>query len=104
MAQFRPGDSIRVLPTVVDTHHRTPGYVKGKLGRVKALSGTFPDPESRAYGGTGLPERALYLIEFDMRAIWGERYSGPTSDSLLIDIYEQWLEPAHDPACHGGEA
>ena len=99
MTRFSPGDAIRVLPTAVDTHHRTPSYVKGKLGRVKALSGTFPDPESRAYGGSGLPERELYLVEFDMRTIWGDRYSGPLNDSLFIDIFEQWLEPARS----GGE-
>lgn len=98
MAPFHPGDTVRVLPTVIDTHHRTPSYVKGKVGRVKALSGTFLDPESRAYGRSGLPERPLYLVEFAMKDIWGERYSGPEADSLVIDIYEQWLEPVTGPA------
>ena len=93
MARFRPGDRIRVLPTVMDTHHRTPAYIKGKVGRVHALSGAYPDPEARAYGGSGIPERALYLVAFEMREVWGERYSGPASDSLLVDIFEQWLEP-----------
>ena len=93
MARFRPGDRIRVLPTVMDTHHRTPGYIKGKVGRVHALSGAYPDPETRAYGGSGIPERDLYLVAFEMREVWGERYSGPASDSLLVDIFEQWLEP-----------
>ena len=93
MARFRPGDRIRVLPTVMDTHHRTPSYIKGKVGRVHALSGAYPDPETRAYGGSGIPERDLYLVAFEMREVWGERYSGPTSDSLLVDIFEQWMEP-----------
>ena len=82
---------------MVDTHHRTPGYVKGKVGRVKALSGRFYDPESRAYGGSGVPKRALYLVEFGMRDLWGGGYKGPAADSLLVDIYEQWIEPANDP-------
>ena len=80
-------------PDLVDTHHRTPGYVKGRRGRVQALCGVFPDPESRAYGGSGLPERALYRVEFDQGELWGERYNGPEGDSLLVDIFEQWLEP-----------
>ena len=93
MARFRPGDRIGVLQMAVDTHHRTPGYVKGKVGRVQALCGVFLDPESRAYGGSGLPKRALYRVEFDMRELWGERYRGPAGDTLLVDIFEQWLEP-----------
>ena len=35
----------------------------------------------------------LYLVAFEMREVWGERYNGPASDSLLVDIFEQWLEP-----------
>ena len=93
MARFRPGDRIGVLPMAVNTHHRTPGYVKGKMGRVQALCGVFLDPESRAYGGSGLPKRALYRVEFDMWELWGERYRGPAGDTLLVDIFDQWLEP-----------
>ena len=88
---------MRVLANVVGTHHRTPGYVKGRAGRVHALSGSFHDPEDRAYGGSGLPKRELYMIEFDMRSLWGPRYRGGEEDKLLIDIYEQWLEPAGPP-------
>lgn len=79
---------------MVETHHRTPGYVKGKVGWINALSGSFYDPETRAYGGSGIPKRELYLVEFDMRSLWGNRYRGREGDSLLVDLYEQWLEPA----------
>ena len=88
---------MRVLPKVVDTHHRTPAYVKGRTGRVHTLSGSFHDPEDRAYGGSGLPKRELYLIEFDMQSLWGPRYRGGEEDKLLIDIFEQWLEAAGGP-------
>jgi len=89
---------VRVLPNVVDTHHRTPSYVKGRIGRVHALSGSFYDPEDRAYGGTGLPKRELYLVWFGMQSLWGRRYRGGEEDKLLVDIYEQWLEPVGEPA------
>ena len=98
MGEFRPGDAVRVLATSVETHHRTPAYVKGKTGLVRALSGSFRDPETCAYGESGLPKRALYLVEFGMRDLWGEGYEGSTSDTLVIDIYEQWLEPVNGPA------
>ena len=97
MGRFRPGDQVRVRSTRVDTHHRTPGYVKGKIGKVHALSGQFYDPEIRAYDGIGLPKRDLYLVEFEMEQLWGRNNRGPTADRLLIDIFEHWLDRAADP-------
>ena len=93
MARFHPGDQISIVPIFVDTHHRTPNYIKGKVGRVQALCGIFPDPESRAYGGSGRPEQALYRVKFDMSDLWGEKYRGRSGDSLLVDVFEQWLAP-----------
>ncbi len=97
MGRFLPGDRVRVRSTLLDTHHRTPGYVKGRTGRVHALSGSFYDPELRAYDGVGAPKRPLYLVEFRMEHLWGEGYRGPTADRLLVDIFEHWLKPATDP-------
>lgn len=91
-----------MAPRTAPTHHRTPGYVKGKVGRVQALAGRFHDPESRAYGGAGLPKRPLYRVEFDMGDVWGDRYRGPAGDRLIVDIYGHWLEPVGDPA-RGGD-
>lgn len=96
MAQFLPGDRVRVLPTPLPTHHRTPDYVKGKVGTVHALSGSFYDPETRAYGASGLPKLPLYLVKFDMEHLWGKRRSGPSGDSLLVDLFEHWLEPVKE--------
>ena len=94
MEIFSPGDRINIRSSSIETHHRTPDYIKGKTGRVQAMCGTFPDPESLAYGQYGRPEVALYRVEFEMTELWGERYAGSGGDSLLIDVYEQWLLPA----------
>ena len=102
MARFRIGDRVRVIAAEPATHHRTPGYIKGRVGRVHALSGLWPNPETLAYGADGLPERELYLVAFSMRDLWGERSSGPAGDVLLVDVYEQWLEPAGAPDIEGG--
>jgi hypothetical protein len=48
------------------------------------LHGRFRNPETRAYGGDGLPERQLYLVRFDLR----------DGDRVLADIFEHWLEDA----------
>ena len=93
MKRFLPGDRVRVRSTAVDTHHRTPAYVKGKTGKVQAMSGSFYDPEHRAYGDSGLPKRDLYLVAFKMEDLWGKNYPGPHADRLVLDIYEHWLDP-----------
>ena len=83
---------MRVRPGSPSGHHRTPWYVKGKTGRVLVLYGTFPNPETRAYGGSGLPEQPLYRIEFDQGDIW-DGYSGLSGDKICVDVFEHWLQP-----------
>jgi hypothetical protein len=92
--RFRPGDRIRVLTEDKPGHVRTPDYVKGKPGQVATVLGAFRNPESLAYGESGLPKRPLYKVEFLQVDLW-EGYSGPQSDTLSVDIYEHWLEGAH---------
>ena len=87
---FAPGDAVAVRDDFPDRHHRTPWFIKGKTGVVRAVSGPFHDPESRAHGGDGIPKRPLYHVEFSQRDIWGDRYPD-NGDVLLVDVYEQWL-------------
>ena len=72
-------------------HYRTPTYIQGKTGRVVALCGIFPNPESLAHGGDGLPKQPLYRVEFDQNRVWPV-YTGSFDDKLWVDIYEHWLE------------
>ena len=92
--RFEAGDLVRVRTGSPSHHHRTPLYVKGKTGRVAAPCGVFHNPESRAYGGSGLPKQPLYRVEFDQAYVWGSAYTGPPRDTVYVDIYEHWLEPA----------
>ena len=89
--KFKAGDQVRIRVGVPPTHFRTPEYVQGKQGRIETLWGAFPNPESLAYGGDGLPAQPLYQIEFAQTDLW-ENYKGAATDTLLIDIYEHWLE------------
>lgn len=84
---FGRGDVVRVADRPHPGHHRTPSYLKGKTGTVKRVHATFRNPETRAYGGDGLPERRLYLVMFDLP---GAR----SGDHVLADVYEHWLEDA----------
>jgi hypothetical protein len=92
-ARFDPGDPVRVRNEDRRGHIRTPGYVKGKTGRIETLLGTFKNPESLAYGGSGLPEKHLYKVAFRQKDLW-EGYAGSPNDALYTDIYEHWLDTA----------
>jgi nitrile hydratase subunit beta len=80
---FRAGQEVRVSGRPHDGHHRTPAYIKGRVGTVERVHGEFTNPETRAYGDDGLPKQALYLVGF-------EQPQG--RDRILVDVYEHWLE------------
>jgi nitrile hydratase subunit beta len=88
---LNPGARVRVSARPHEGHHRTPGYLKGKVGVVERAHATFTDPETRAYGGDGLPERRVYLVSFQQRELWP---SYGAADRLYADVFEHWLEPA----------
>lgn len=82
------GDRVRVSARVHRGHHRTPAYLKGKSGTIARVHSTFTDPETRAYGESGLPERRLYLVDFSAAEVWGADADG----RILADVFEHWLE------------
>lgn len=88
------GDRVAVRSDCPAHHHRTPWFVKGGTGRIESISGPFLNPESRAYGGDGLPKQALCTVAFRQGDIWGAHYRENPDDCLLVDIYEHWLELA----------
>jgi hypothetical protein len=89
--RYGPGERVRVRSEDTPGHVRTPRYVRGKMGRVESVLGEFRNPETLAYGETGLPERPLYKVSFRQVDLW-EQYPGPADDELYMDIYEHWLE------------
>jgi nitrile hydratase subunit beta len=93
--RFAAGERVRVRlawpedgPTQV--HIRTPGYLRGHTGVVEAMVGAFPNPEDLAFGRPGLPAKPLYRVVFRHDELWPAR----STDSVMADIYEHWLEPA----------
>ena len=89
--RYRIGERVRVAARLHEGHHRTPGYVKGKTGKVVRVHGAFTNPESRAYGEDGLPKQPLYLVGFPQRDVWPD-YRSNADDRVYIDIFEHWLE------------
>jgi nitrile hydratase len=80
---FAVGDRVRVADRAHAGHHRTPGYVKGRRGRIERVHGSFTNPETRAYGSDGLPEVVLYQVAFELEPA-----------RTYVDVYEHWLEEA----------
>ena len=91
--KFNIGDRVRVRVGAPPGHFRTPVYIQGRTGGIEAIHGAFPNPESLACGGDGLPAQVLYLVRFDQTHVW-EGCAAPPRDTLLIGLYEHWLEPA----------
>jgi len=98
--RFKVGERVRVEAwdppeSPRKPHLRTPFYVRGKTGAIERICGEFPNPETLAYGGDGLPAPTLYRVRFDQEQLWPD-YAGGTRDKVEVEIYEHWLEPASE--------
>jgi nitrile hydratase subunit beta len=89
-ARFETGDQVRVLDRVHSGHMRTPGYVRGRVGRIVRVVGPMLNPEQLAYGHRGVPGKMLYRVRFRQHDLWPDYVGGPR-DSLDIELYEHWL-------------
>ena len=89
-----PGTRVRVRDARPEhsapMHLRTPHYVRGRKGVVHRVLGTYANPEALAFGRPGEP-RVLYHVLFEQNPIWD---AGTPGDTVLIEIFEHWLEPA----------
>jgi nitrile hydratase len=93
---FRAGDRVRVRVAYPIGHVRTPYYLRGKVGMIERICGSFPNPEELAYRRNGLPARALYRVRFLQRELWPD-YAGLPADLLEAEIFQHWLQPEAAP-------
>lgn len=92
-ARFRPGDRVTVRRSDVPGHMRTPWYIRGHAGVIERLCGAYPNPEELAYARAGLPAQPLYRVRFAQAEVWPD-YAGSPADTIDIEVYQHWLEPA----------
>jgi len=95
--RFAPGDCVQVRRAYPLGHVRTPWYIRGRRGVVERLCGAYPNPEELAYARRGLPKQPLYRVRFLQRDVWHD-YVGSAQDTVDIEIYQHWLEPAQEGA------
>ena len=91
--QYTSGQHVRIRKVDAPGHIRTPHYIRGKTGVIERFVGFFKNPEELAYGRSGQPLRALYRVRFAQSDVWPD-YAGAPGDTLDIDLYEHWLQPA----------
>jgi nitrile hydratase subunit beta len=89
--RYREGQRVQVAARPHEGHHRTPGYLKGKIGIIERMHASFTNPETRAYGTDGLPKQPLYLVSFAQHDVWSA-YRGRGDDRIYADVFEHWLE------------
>lgn len=91
---FPPGAAVRVRDDWPERrgpcHIRTPHYLRGRVGRIERPLGAFANPEDLAFGRQA-EARVLYHVAFEQPPVWNE---GRAGDTLLVEIFEHWLEPA----------
>ena len=89
--RFRPGDPVRTLNMHPEGHTRLPRYARAKRGTVHDEHGVHLFPDWRATGQDDAAER-LYGVEFSARELWGD--SAPARDTVRLDLWDSYLEPA----------
>ncbi len=90
-ARFVPGDTVRARNMNPKGHTRLPRYARGREGMVVRVHGCHVFPDSNAHG-LGEAPQWLYSVRFAARELWGEE--AMAGDSVHIDLWEPYLEPA----------
>ncbi len=90
-ASFRVGQHVRARNINPPTHTRLPRYARGKSGVIEAARGIFVFPDSNAQG-IGEKPQYLYSVRFAARELWGDQ--GRAKDTVYIDMWDDYLEPA----------
>lgn len=90
---YRVGDHVAVRKAFPPGHVRAPYFIRGKSGQVDQVVGQYGNPEELAYGRKDSGRLALYRVRFQQSEVWSD-YEGPDKDTIIIDVYENWLTPA----------
>ena len=89
--RFAIGDRVRTNNNHPQGHTRLPRYARGHSGNVILHHGGHLFPDTHAHFKGECPQH-LYTVEFSARDLWGEQ--GNQRDTVLIDLWESYLEPA----------
>jgi nitrile hydratase beta subunit len=89
--RFLSGQYVRARNIHPAGHTRLPRYARGKLGVVNRNHGVYVFPDTMAHSIGENPQH-VYSVRFAARELWGEQAS--PRDSVYIDLWDNYLEPA----------
>ena len=90
-ARFHGGDRVRARNQHDKGHTRLPRYARGKHGVIHRVQGIYAFADTNAHG-LGQHAQPVYSVRFAARDLWGETVA--SNDSVYIDLWESYLEPA----------
>ena len=91
---FQTGNAVRVCKGSPPGHIRTPFYVRGCKGVIERVAGEYRNPEELDIGRFDTPDVFFYRVRFQQHEEW-PYYQGNPQDTLDVEIFEFWLEPAN---------
>lgn len=91
--RFSVGAPVRIRRAFPPGHVRAPWYLRGCAGEVQDIAGELGNPEELAYGRYDGPDLTVYRVRVRQADIWSD-YAGPPQDTVVVDVYENWLEEA----------
>jgi len=89
--RFETGQRVRARNLNPVTPTRLPRYARGKIGTIERDHGVF-DFEDTAAQQLGDNPQHVYSVRFTAGELWGEQV--PKQDSVYVDMWENYLEPA----------
>lgn len=89
--RFQVGDRVLTNNDQPHGHTRLPRYARGRTGTIEMIHGTHLLPDTAAHDQGENPQ-PLYSVRFEATELWGN--SAVTGDSLYIDLWEDYLQPA----------
>jgi len=90
-ARFQVGQPVRARNIHPDGHTRLPRYARGHVGTVDRDHGVYVFPDTNAHFLGEKPQH-VYSVRFAARELWGDQASA--RDSVYIDLWDDYLEPA----------
>jgi nitrile hydratase len=89
--RFQVGQRVRAHNINPVGHTRLPRYARGKYGTVYKDHGVFVLPDTNAKFVGENPQH-VYSVRFMARELWGAQ--APEKDSVYIDMWDDYLDPA----------
>ena len=94
-ARFRAGRRVRARNINPAGHTRLPRYVRGKIGVIRHDWGIYIFPDTNAHHA-GEARQHVYNVAFAARELFGP--AAHPRDQIVIDLWEDYLEPAGSKA------